>query len=317
LPTISQVKQQSKLEDNEEDQVCCFFARTPEQREFVLLFYPKDETLEIREILRSQQHEMCFRKFLRRQKIIKGENLVKWPGHDMVEPYLSILDFQVPAEMKILNQYYFIYDTNDDTRQFFKNNLDISLHPKELHAETDIQIIEKAKPGDCINTFDIEVTQNNENTMALPLEMHSLSHKNEEEKMLCFEALLLNPEFDNTRSLFIIIFYLSDDTLSVIERRNIDISFEEATYLPRGKYINAATEKNFNSSNFFLGNILRVCGQDFSLSKEITRKDESEVEILDKNGNDNTVNEAITKLYSAIANIEEEQFSNDVQIPYH
>lgn len=85
---------------------------------------------------------------------------------------------------------------------------------------------------------------------------------------------------EDANRLFIIGYYLADDTLAVWERRTRNSGFAEGKFAERRLRVNPLTGVRYATTDFFVGAHVRICSQNF----KITRSDEYSLRHMENTG---------------------------------
>ncbi|CDJ29919.1 uncharacterized protein EMH_0005080 [Eimeria mitis] len=104
------------------------FTNLLERRMYTILYFPRDETLEVRENLPPIGGNR-FTIFISRRKMLKGNVLSVGPSYPCPPEaaYFKLLDFKVGSVVTIADRDFFIYAADPFTMSYFKDTLGIQL----------------------------------------------------------------------------------------------------------------------------------------------------------------------------------------------
>jgi len=254
--------------------VCRFYAMmddvtTPifERRPFVILYFLADNSVEIREMYPNNCGRDSFPIFFRRRKLPRDKMDFGSPMATMpkAEDYVKVTDFLVGKTMKLLKFEFHIFDADEFTRRYFREELGVELQPR-------IQMDLPQQPWPRRPTPPPTGYGTQEDSLACVKSLLPKPPRKDLQKMmdndgviLRFTAKLRDPKPEDREREFVIAFYLSDDTLMIHEPPKRNSGIVQGRFLQRGKYFNEATGKNFGPRDFQEGDGVKVSGYWFDV----------------------------------------------------
>jgi hypothetical protein len=221
-----------------------------ERRKFILHFFLVDGTIEIRQVLPLNSGRDPVSQFLKK-------TLLKKPGTDQ---YYLDSDLQIGSEVDVFGRTFFLYDADGFTKDF----LDQKYGP---HDWTPIDVDEAfaqkkiSRPNPPYNGWGDEA-----DSLGYVYSLHPKPPKKDIIKLigndgmvLRFSAKFKNPQPQDARREFVIVYYLSDDTVAVFERQPRNSGFRAGKFIQRGKWKNtAAGNRDFLAADFQVGEEITI-----------------------------------------------------------
>jgi Ca2+-binding EF-hand superfamily protein len=176
--------------------------------------------------------------------------------------------------LKLMNSEFFIYDADDFTRGYFKQAMGLDLDPK-----IDVQLPERTVPRaetppytgygtwqDSMGSVTHLVPKQPQKD-AVQLFEHS-------GKVLRFKAKFSKPKPEDVDRLFVVSYFLEDDTLSIHEPPQRNLGIVTGRFLEKSVHMNQVTGKIFQMEDLTPGCIIKVYNHEFQMldCDEFTKK---------------------------------------------
>lgn len=217
-----------------------------EKRNFVLIYFLVDGSIEIRQVLPQNSGRDPVSQFLRKTILIK-------PGTK--EPYTDA-DLYTGQTVVAFGRNFLIYDADE----FTKNYLDSKYGPhKWKHddlgpaVEQEIQLAKREYPPH--NGWGDE-----EDSLGYCKSLHPKPPRKNMVKFLTKDGMVLrfaakfsDPAPQDRERLFVIVFYLTDDTVAVFEKSQKNSGFAEGKFIQRTRIKNPSTGGYYQPQDFALG----------------------------------------------------------------
>jgi len=263
--------------------VCRFFAvqddlsmPTFERRPFIILYFLADDTVEIREQYPLNCGRDTFPIFFRRGKLPKGKAQVLGPMDQCLKQseYTTVRDLIVGQMINLQGNDYFIYDADEFTRGYFKEELKMPLEKGQ-----DVQLPERSVPRPPTPPYTGFGSWDDSMTSVLDLipkqpkkDMKKLFANNG--KIVRFTARFANPKPEDAERLFVVNFHLFDDTLSIHEPPQRNLGIVTGRFLEKAVHLNGVTGNLFTAEDLYPGATIEVHNRQFELidCDEYTRK---------------------------------------------
>jgi len=232
----------------------------------VMNYFLADNTCQFSEIHEKNNGKQPFPTFYSRQPLPKKALKAGIPGllHPQVE-YYEPADFRVGSEVNVYGRIFFLYKCDEFTKQFYKEHLNEDLADIEIPVEKITQPVARIPPH---TGFGGEA-----DSMASVIALRPKPPKKDlvklmtlTDKILRFVALCESglPEDKDRR--FIITLYMSDDTISVYEKKSRNSGFMEGSFAERSKK-KGATGEHYTPADFFVGAEVTINSMKFHLLK--------------------------------------------------
>ncbi|XP_077366918.1 EF-hand domain-containing protein 1 isoform X1 [Festucalex cinctus] len=250
-------------------------------------YFLVDDTVEIKEDHKPNSGRFPFPVMMQRLRIPKKmkaghENFPSCVMEDTVEEveeFFSPQDFRVGEMMSILGRRFLLYDCDGFTKEYYQTN----------HPEIEIRSIEVPKKMGKFEGMKKEIPPYNGfgsledslqsclSLLPLPPRKNVVKMLENEHKVLRYSARLVTPK-DASESqrrkdadrVFILSYYLSDDTISIYENPKSNSGFKGGQFLKRTRVPKPNTSVDnpdfYSPSDFSIGCILQVFGHRFTLT---------------------------------------------------
>merc|ERR1712050_347277 len=248
-----------------------------ERRPFEILFFLADDQVEIREKYPLNCGRDNFPIFFRKAKMPIGAYTVDGPQAQprKKSDYVHGHDFAVGMNVTLLGNYhFFIYDADDFTRAYFRDELGQELEPKQ-----EVQLPERAVPRAPTPPYTGHGSW--DDSMSSVTHLIPKAPKKDfnklfqhEGKVLRFKARFASPKPEDVDRIFVLSFHLQDDCLSIHEPPQRNLGIVTGRFLEKGIHLNQETGQLFKAEDFLPGNIITVYNNAFEIldMDEYTRK---------------------------------------------
>jgi len=233
----------------------CMWDDTPslygEVRRFVLHYYLADDTVEIVESYRSNSGRDPFPKLLNRQKLP-----VTWdkPGR---KEFYTAAELTLGGTVSVFGRDLLICDCDDFSRQFMEENFNHNYEGRTISLEE-----ERPEPPrreippytgygseeDSLGSFYSLVPK--------PPHQNWAKYFENDKKILRFVAQLDTNAPEDRERLFIISYYLADDTIGVYEPPARNSGFMGGKFMERCRVKSPGTEQFYKPGNMFVGSVM-------------------------------------------------------------
>lgn len=239
-----------------------------ERRPFTLLYFLADGQIEIREQYPLNCGRDNFPIFYRKGKMPAGQYKVEGPQAQARKEtdYVDGHDFAVGMNVTLLGNYhFFIYDADDFTRQYFREQQGTELEPR-VKVELPERAVPRAPtpPYTGYGTWEDSLGSV---TQLVPKQPRKDQQKlyNHDGKVLRFKARFMNPSPEDQDRVFVISFFLKDDTMSVHEPPQRNLGIVTGRFLEKGVHMNQVTGKLFQPSDLTPGNVVKLYNFEFEI----------------------------------------------------
>mmetsp|Transcript_97875 Transcript_97875/g.204089 ORF Transcript_97875/g.204089 Transcript_97875/m.204089 type:complete len:750 (-) Transcript_97875:46-2295(-) len=248
-----------------------------ERRPFVILYFLADDQLEIRELYPLNCGRDNFPIFFRKGKMPIGKYRVDGPQAPAKKKsdFVDARDFYVGQEVTLLTNYrFFIYDADDFTRGYFKEELGL-----ELMAPIDVTLPTRAVPRPKTPPYTgygshADSMGSVKNLIPKVPQRDFVKLFEHEGKILRFKARFANPKPEDTDRIFVISFHMMDDCLSIHEPPQRNLGIVTGRFLEKAVHVNQITGELFKPEDLLPGQIVKVYNHEFEMldMDEYTRK---------------------------------------------
>jgi len=239
-----------------------------ERRPFVILFFLADDQLEIRELYPLNCGRDNFPIFYRKAKMPIGAYRVDGPQSRIRKKseYVNGQDFAVGMNVTLLgNFHFFIYDADEFTREYFRNELGV-----ELQEKVSVELPERAVPRAATPPYNGYGSW--DDSMGSVAHLVPKAPKKDFQrlyrhagKVLRFKARYANPKSEDVDRLFVVSYHLADDSLSIHEPPQRNLGIVTGKFLEKGVHMNQVTGKLFSPNDLQPGKIIKVLNHEFEI----------------------------------------------------
>jgi hypothetical protein len=211
---------------------------------------------------------------LKRQKLAKQPILTHCPGMSLKkEEYYAPEDLLIGKKINIFGRETMIYDCDEFTKDWYKQNFDHDMIPIQLRKPRPNSMY---NPLPAYNGYGTE-----EDSLGSVYSLQPKPPKLDMKKMfkqdmhiLRFDSSLVSTEPDDESRKFIISFYCGDDTIQVYEICDKNSGRVGGKFMERKKHKNPINQNYYEEKDFLIGRTLFLGGYKFQLLKadEYTEK---------------------------------------------
>eukprot|EP00933_Yihiella_yeosuensis_P005802 TRINITY_DN110391_c0_g1_i1.p1 TRINITY_DN110391_c0_g1~~TRINITY_DN110391_c0_g1_i1.p1 ORF type:complete len:748 (+),score=182.32 TRINITY_DN110391_c0_g1_i1:97-2340(+) len=239
-----------------------------ERRPFTIMYFLADDEVEIREQYPLNCGRDNFPIFFRKGKMPMGAYRVDGPQAQprKKSEFVNGHDFRVGMNVALLGNYnFFIYDADEFTRNYFTEACGI-----ELEERHDVQLPERAvaraqtPPYTGYGTWDDSMSSVT-HLIPKPPKKDFVKLFRHEGKVLRFKARLSDPKPEDRDRIFVISYYLQDDTVSIHEPPQRNLGIVTGRFLEKGIHMNQLTGTLFNPNDLLPGNTIKVYNHEMTI----------------------------------------------------
>lgn len=239
-----------------------------ERRPFIILFFLADDQLEIREMYPLNCGRDNFPIFFRKAKMPLGDYQVEGPQSRprRKSEYVHGHDFAVGMNVTLLGNYhFFIYDADAFTRQYFRDELGSELAPA-VSVELPERAVPRAQtpPYTGYGSWDDSMASVTHLIPKAPQKDFKKLYHNDG-KILRFKARFADPKPEDADRLFVVSFFLADDTVSIHEPPQRNLGIVTGKFLEKGVHMNQVTGRLFEPGDLTPGSIVKVYNHEFEI----------------------------------------------------
>jgi hypothetical protein len=239
-------------------------------RKFVINYFLADDTMEVREVLASNDGRDPFPSFVRRSQIPKevlslSENDPRFLSADH---YYRPSDFKLGQYIDILNRSMYLYDCDEFTRCWYQENMGYTAEELRSRGPPQREVRKSVK----IDIPPPSLIGSDEDTIRNCLSLHPKPPPKDEVKLITrmhdvlrFRARMITRNTVDATRAFIVTFYLSDDTVQIYEPPVRNSGIIGGKFLQRMRIKNPETGDYFRASDLEVGRIVTLNKQRFQL----------------------------------------------------
>ena len=231
---------------------------------YIIHFFLSDNSVEVREVATRNSGRDPFPLMLRRERLPKGTT--RLPSGEATE-YITMDDLFCGAKLNVYGRSLVLYDCDEFTKEFYKNELGIEQQAMELSIEEAKRHAELEIPP--YNGFGGEEDTLRTCQSLVPKAAKSEYNSKYDNKVMRFDAKIAEPKFaaDASRK-FVISFNLFDNTAAVFEPPERNSGIMGGKFLENNKYktvMNGETAPRWlNKHDFYVGARVTFCAGPFS-----------------------------------------------------
>jgi hypothetical protein len=252
-----------------------------ERKAYIMHYFLADDTVELLEVHKANSGRDAFPALLSRQKLPKNfrDNAPSITriglSKDPQIEFFTESDFKVGSTFEVYGRQMFICGCDQFTQDFYCENYNMS--PEDF---TRSQMDAPVNPVPLMAPPEYNGFGSEEDSLGSFLYLMPKVPKKDFKKLmendginLRFLAKFVNPAPEDEERVFIITFYMSDDTLGIYEKFQRNSGFIGGKFLERGRNKNVETHHFFKASDFVIGQPVVINNNRFMLedADEYTR----------------------------------------------
>ncbi|KAH0792243.1 EF-hand domain-containing family member C2 [Histomonas meleagridis] len=229
-----------------------------EKRKFIIHFFLVDKTIEIRQVLPPNSGRDKVSQFLSKTHLKNPQT-----GKDYCAS-----DLYIGQIVNVYGREFLIYDADRFTKQFLDSTYG-------AHDWTPINV-DDTNQYDGTQTNEIPPYNgwgDEEDSLGYCTSLHPTPPRKDNIKLLKHQGEILrflakfkNSTVQDNGRIFVIAYYLFDDTLAVFEKPRRNSGFQEGTFIKKGKYKNKYTGKYFSPSDLMVGEVITINCYEFIIT---------------------------------------------------
>eukprot|EP00397_Hematodinium_sp_SG-2012_P007020 GEMP01007060.1.p1 GENE.GEMP01007060.1~~GEMP01007060.1.p1 ORF type:complete len:604 (+),score=116.03 GEMP01007060.1:114-1925(+) len=222
---------------------------------FIVHYFLADDTLEVRQQQELNQYSVPCPVFSSRKLVPKARSeMMATPGMDeSVLNWITPKDLILGTALPVCGRELFLYDCDDFTKDFYKKWLDVN--QISIPGYND-----ELKPQKWRNQEEVPECPKRDVLDDLWEE-----HLESGDQAMRFEATNTHRQDADRR--FIVMFYLTNSTMAVFEKRQRNSGHVEGKFADRRKMINPDTKKAYSAADFYMGATITVYSVKFNLGR--------------------------------------------------
>jgi len=165
----------------------------------------------------------------------------------------------------LTNYRFFIYDADEFTREYFKEELGT-----DLGERVDVQLPERAVPRaktppyTGYGSWDDSMSSVT-HLIPKPPQKDVKKLFQHSGKVLRFKARFVNPKPEDEDRVFVVAYYMQDDCLSIYEPPQRNLGVVTGRFLEKGVHMNQITGQLFKPEDLMPGNIIKLYNHEFEI----------------------------------------------------
>ncbi|CAE7217706.1 efhc2 [Symbiodinium pilosum] len=231
---------------------------------YTLHYYLADDTAEILENMSRNSGRDPYPTFWRRSPLRKSPNISAIPGMDVESVVYKPEDLLIGECVQVLGRDVFLYDCDSFTRDFYRQFM--NLEQDSIPIENPQLVHTKLRFPPHIG-FGSE-----EDSLASCLRLRPRPPQRDmkkliadAEKVMRFEAVLVNSIPQDQKRRFVVAVFLADTSIGVWEFKNRNSGHTEGKFANKARRKNPMTRMWFRQSDFFVGATIEVNASPFRL----------------------------------------------------
>jgi len=242
-----------------------------DRRPYVMHYFLADDTIEILEVNETNNGHDPFPVMLRRNPLPNQKLEVDALGPTKSYTHYTWKDFKVGETLNVLSRTFLIHGCDEFTAGWYDaNGCDIGTPPD---IKEPYKLIPKMEMPP-YNGFgsNLDTMQNCISLIPKPPKKDFHKLMNNEKKVMRFTARMVEDDkhaltaADHDRK-FILSYFLADDTVSIFEPPTRNSGIIGGKFLERGQILKADGKTPYGSSDFYVGEKLKVFSRTFELSE--------------------------------------------------
>jgi hypothetical protein len=227
-----------------------------ERRKFILHFFLVDKTIEVRQVLPPNSGRVPVSQFLKKTHLKK-------PGTTL---FYTPADLFIGQTVDVFGRTFFIYDADG----FTKSWCDEAYGPRDwtpINVDDDSAYDRLSAVPPPYNGWGDE-----QDSLGYCYSLHPVPPKKNIQRMLDNQGEVLRfvARFEHSTPqdvgrVFVVMFDLADDQISVFEKPRRNSGFKEGKFIQKGKIKNPATGQYFKAADIRVGELVTINGHQFRI----------------------------------------------------
>lgn len=241
---------------------------------YIMNFFLSDNKIEVKEIKGENTGRFKFPMLLKKSKLAKTPIMTHCPGMSLrKEEFYMPEDLLIGKTVIIYGRSIMIYDCDDYTRDWYKNNLGIDMVGIQLKKGAPNLMYEAIPPYNGYGKIE-DSLGSVYSLQPKPPKVDMKKMFKQDMHILRFTAKYISTEPDDETREFIISFYCGDDTIQVYEVCDKNSGRMGGKFMERKKHNNPVSGQYYVEKDFLIGRTIFLGGYKFQLLKsdEYTEK---------------------------------------------
>lgn len=229
-------------------------------------YYLADNTIEVQELRQVNTGNETFPMMLRRMKVPKEPILTPCPALSLrQEEYYSYMDLLIGNSVKVYAKDLQIYDCDDYTKSWYKENFGIEQKPLQVQKAGNYLPSNPVPPH---NGYGTEEDSIGNVLKLMPNAPKPDMYKifDNDQHVLRFECKLISSTYEDEMRKFILCYYPSDDSIKVFEVVERNSGIVGGKFLERRKFKNPYNQRYYVHTEFLIGNTIILQNHRFLLT---------------------------------------------------
>eukprot|EP00340_Litonotus_pictus_P006922 CAMPEP_0170517442 /NCGR_PEP_ID=MMETSP0209-20121228/3435_1 /TAXON_ID=665100 ORGANISM="Litonotus pictus, Strain P1" /NCGR_SAMPLE_ID=MMETSP0209 /ASSEMBLY_ACC=CAM_ASM_000301 /LENGTH=645 /DNA_ID=CAMNT_0010802693 /DNA_START=50 /DNA_END=1987 /DNA_ORIENTATION=+ len=238
-----------------------------ELKQYKMNYYLGDNMVEVREIKESNSGKDYCPNLLKKSFLPKKPHFTYCPGlskpdEDIYRPKDLVLGNYV----NVFNRPCFIYDCDEFTKKWYKENLGIEMKPIRRNIDPPRKVVHNIPPNTGFGSEEDSLLTVFYLRPTLAVKRVNDIFKRDKH-ILRFRAKLISPvETEHERD-FIIAFFVSDNTLQIYEEASKNSGRTSGKFIERTRIKNPSTDYYYSEKDFYVGAIIYTNNHIFKLNE--------------------------------------------------
>ena len=228
-------------------------------------YYLADDTIEVQELRQVNTGNETFPMMLRRMKVPKEPILTPCPALSLrQEQYYNYNDLSIGNTVKIYGKMLQIYDCDEFTKTWYRENLGIEQKSLRLNKPANFLA---TNPIPAHNGYGTEEDSMGNVLKLMPNPPKPDMYKifDNDQHVLRYECKLVSSTHEDDIRKFILCYYPSDDSIKVYEVVERNAGIVGGKFLERRKFKNPYTKKFYEQKELLIGNTIVLQNHRFLL----------------------------------------------------
>jgi hypothetical protein len=232
---------------------------------FQLNYFLADDTVEVKEIRFQNSGKDPFPLLLKKQKLPKKAIQTCYPGMNMAkEEFYSPSDFNIGNQINVFGRNCIIYDCDDFTKAFYRQNFGVTLQPITIEEGQKRMVQHEVPPYNGYGTPE-DSLGSVYSLQPKPPKKDMTKLFTNDQYVLRYEARMISENRDENDRKFIISFFCGDDTIQVYQNADKNSGVWGGKFMERKKH--TLDNRYMVDTDFQIGGIVKLGSYTFQLLK--------------------------------------------------